>query len=120
LTAYLQVPQQRLGTVLARGITLELGANAPARATLRVTVGSAAARRLRGGAASRPAPLRVVIRQVQVALAQPGMVHEVIRLTRQTARALRDARRVAMSFQLVVVDQSGRSSTLSTRVVLRA
>jgi hypothetical protein len=47
------------------------------------------------------------------------MVTEVIRLTRRTSRALRKAKRVAMSLQLVVVDQSGRSTMLSTRVVLR-
>jgi hypothetical protein len=120
LKAYLRVPKQALGTVLARGLTLELGANAAARATLRVSVGGAAARLLRRGAASRTTPQRFVIRQLQLTLAKPGVVSEVIRLRRRTVRLLRNAGRVALSFQLVVVDDSGRSTTLRTRVVLSA
>ena len=120
LKAYLRVPKQALGTALARGVTLQLGANAAARATLRVTVGGAAARLLRRGAASRTKSQRFVIGQLQVTLAKPGIVGEVIRLRHRTVRLLRTAGRVPMSFQLVVVDYTGRSTTLSTHVVLSA
>jgi hypothetical protein len=116
LLAYLQIPPQRLAAVRSHGLKLKLGANAPSAATLRVIVGSATAKRLRLAATGK----QVVLGHIALTLRQTGMVSVVVKFSRPAARKLATVSQLPLTLRLRVVDPLGRSTTLTTRTVLRS
>lgn len=120
LIAYLQVPSQRLGSVLAHGVRVRLGANAPVTATLGVSVGGTAARRLAGKSRSRRKPPNAAaIGRIRVAVSRPGTMPALVTLSPRIARRLRGVKSIALSFNLRVIDRSGRTTSLLRHVTVR-
>jgi hypothetical protein len=106
--------RQRLRTVRARGVALRVACAESCGVSAGLSIARPAARRLKlagrtGGAVLGTATAR---------RAKPGAVRMRVRLTRRARTALRRARTLAVTVQVLVSDASGNGTLLQRRITL--
>jgi Ca2+-binding RTX toxin-like protein len=109
-----KVARQRLRTVLARGVPLQVACAEACGVSIALSVERAAARRLKLDARSSP----VVVATGTARRATAGAVRVRAKFTRRAKTALRRSHRLTLTAQVLVSDASGNGTLLTRRVTV--
>ncbi|HEX7168119.1 MAG TPA: hypothetical protein VF230_14165, partial [Acidimicrobiales bacterium] len=100
----LAIPQQRLASVLRRGLKVRIGCSEPCRLQARLNATAALTRRLK-------LPRAKLLGATTARLGTPGTRQINVKLTAQARRALRQVRTASLKLTVVATDAAGNDRT---------